>query len=393
MSDESASGENATQERIKIDIPKVHQQGSDEVWAELEKYIFTGFLVNPAIIHNHNFVFKTLNHYEVKNIEFMKPAKSAPSETKSHFRHCFIAYSIFMIDGVNVLYERQRNLRGIIRTISKIPAPIQDKIVTHLSALNNQAHRLHPLAEIYVQENRSRYRWLQVQGFAVHSPLATGIAGTEDIGMNYSQQTWVALNRLQDKREDMERDWTNAKFIGSCLAGKGVKAVDERDKARHERERVEHEEKKMELLHSYLNRTTSAEEDPKNLAKLPDGRSATIVKRFSATSVEELAGQLSQALNGEKDHHDSVVEAQVNKLRLRSQSIDKNKHKMYELPASSHSSETGSRVLSGKQEADAYLARLEAMRETQVEIGRRAADMAMEQNSDEQQKSGGSNKP
>lgn len=373
--------------KVKIEVPEAYKQLHEGVWEELEKYLFTGFLVNPASVSDHSFVFKSLNHYEVKNIEFMKPAKSAPADAKSHFRNCFIAYSVFMVDGVNVLFERQRNINRLIKIISKIPPPVQEKIVAHLASLNARAHRLYPLTEVYVHENRSRYRWMQVQNIPVHAALATGIAGTDELGMNYSQQTWIALNRVLDRRDEMERDWSNAKFIGSCFAGKGVRAVDDRDRARLERERVEQEDKKMRVLHAYLNRLPTGE-DPPQVTQLPDGRTATVVKKFAADSVEELADQLSAALSGEKDHHDVVVERRIKQLRDRARAIETTRNRIYSMPVAPGAAMAaqgalgGSRVLGGKKEADAYIARIEAMRAEQIEAGKRAASAALAQSSD-----------
>lgn len=366
--------QDSPRERIKISVPETYKQTDDGVWSELEKYLFTGFLVNPASIAGHSFVFKTLNHFEIKNIEFMKPARSAPSDAKSIFRHCFIAYSIFMIDGVNVLFERQKNMSKIIKVVSKIPPNSQEKIISHLASINTQAHRLHSLTEVYVGENRSKYKWLQIQNMPIHSALATGISGTDELGMNYSQLTWVALNRIYDRKDAFERDWTNAKFIGSCFAGKGVKTVDERDKARAEREKTEQEEKKIEVLQAYLNHTPYGEERRKQ-TQLADGRMATIEKNYAADSVEELSVQLESALNGEKDWHDSVVEKQLEKLRRREKNVEKVRSQVHMLTPQQN--ESGTRVIGSRSDADAYVSRLEAMRVKQIEAGRQAAIDAM----------------
>lgn len=355
--------------RVKIDVPDVYKRTNEEVWEEIEKYIFSGFVFSPATVSGHNFVFKSLNHHEVRNIDFMRPTRTAPQEMKSSYRTHFIAHSIFMVDGVNVLYERPRNLSRLIRVVSRLSPNVQDKIVSNLAAVNTRAHRLYPLTEVYVHESRSRYRWLQLQTIPVHSPLSTGIPGTDELGMNYAQSTWTALNRVLDRRETVEREWSNAKFIGSCMS-KGVRSLDERDRARAEKDRSDLEDLRMKVLYNYLNRSEDGGEAPQKV-QLPDGRMAEVVKKFQADSVEDLADQLSAALSGEKDHHDLVIEAKVQSMRARVKAIEAQQRKIYsstpiDYPVSSELAGGGSRILGGKAEADAHLARLQELRIQQM---------------------------
>ena len=360
--------------RIQIKVPEQYKPVNDEVWEELEEYLFTGFLTSPALVLGRTFIFKTLNHNELRFISFLKPRGREARETRSHFKAAFIAHSIFLIDGENVLNGRADHMRKLVETVSKLTSPMQDKLLEELGVLNQRAARLYPLTEVYVGENRSRFKWMYLNGngTSIHSTAATGMAGTHELGMNYCQQTWVAVNQLMDVREQMDRDWQNAKFVGSCFNGKGVRSVDERDKARKERERTELEDQKMEVLYTYLNRTVGGEEDLKDMAQLPDGRIARVEKKFQALSVDELAEQLSASLSGEKDHHDLVVDRRLREIgRLRDEQSEMGR-KIYSrseadsiFQSSSIPVSGSSRVLGGKAEAEAQLAR---MRRIQAEF-------------------------
>ena len=367
-------------ERIRIRVPESYKETSGEVWVDLEKYIYNGFLTCSAYILNHTFIFKTLNHTEIKNLEFLRPIHSSPPDLKSVFRSSFIAHSIFMIDGQNVLYERPKNINRIIKLVSKIDARVQDKIFDNIAAINERATRLYPLTEVYVHENRSRFKWLQFQSVLIHSPMATGIPGTDEIGMNYAQQTWTALNRVIDQRDVMEREWSNAKFIGSCFAGKGIRTIDEKDKARQEKDRQEREDLKMKVLYRYLNRNASPDEEPPHLVTLPDGRTAEVTKKFQAISAEELALQLESALSGEKDHHDLVIEAQDKKLRQLAKELELNKHTMYmgsTSPPPGVPVTGSSRVIGNKQDVDSYVARMETLRLENIEKTRERVSLTL----------------
>jgi hypothetical protein len=370
MADSSHTGQNTTPRRIHIQVPEQYKPVIDDVWDDLELYLYQGFLTTSIFLHEKTFVFKTLNHNELRYIQLLKPLKTSAPDIRVQYRSNFIAHSIFLIDGENTLTGRARYVNRLSKIISKIDHNIQEKIIDGLSALNGRATRLYPLTEIYIHENRSRFKWMHIQQAPIHSPINTGISGTDEIGMNYCQQAWTALNRLVDDRDRMERDWTNAKFIGSCFAGKGVRTVDERDRARKERERTELEDQKIQVLHAYLNRQSSTQEAPNNQVALPDGRMATVSGRFKAESVYELADQLSAALSGEKDHHDLVVEAKVDQLRDRAAQIETTKTNIYRAPifdSNKNQMSAGAQILGGKEEAEALLERSNRLKMLQLQ--------------------------
>jgi hypothetical protein len=376
--------------KVNISVPDIYKQTDEAVWLDLEQYLYTGFLTNPAVIQEKSFVFKTINSYELRNIQFLRPSGGGLADGSAMFRNAFIAYSLLMVDGNNTLYERPRHISRLIKAISKLAVKIQDNIVENLTALNERASLLLPLVEVYAYENRSRYRWLQIKGNPIHSTISTGIPGTSDIGMNVCQQTWVAINHVIDRNEEIERDWQNAKFIGSCFAGKGMRSIEEKDKSRRQRDKEDREDLKMKVLYTYLNRRIGKDipgEEPVPI-KLPDGRMAQVVKRFRADSAEELADQLSAALSGEQDYHDTVIEAKVAQLRKRGEEQEtfrKSLAARAPLVSGQGNMSSGARILGGKAEADAYVARMKALQLEQVQRAARERKPEPE-NSDDQQK-------
>ncbi len=381
-------GQNGIAKRIRIDVPEAYKKIDFEVWEELETYIFTGFLTSPARILGKSYVFKSLNHQEMRNIEFLKPSFGSSNEVRNTFRSALIAHSVFMVDGRNAIFERPRHIEKLTRIFSKIPAEVQNVIVENLSALNRRATRLHPLTEVYVHENRSRFRWLQLSGSSVHSPMFTGLPGTDELGMNYCQLTWTALNNLTDKREEIERNWNHAKFVGSCFNGKGVRSVDEKDRARLEKERQDVEDLKMKVLYRYLNRKAGPDEEPPATVALPDGRTAIVEKKFQAQSVEELAEQLSAALSGEKDHHDLMVERRHTENQKQSRLMDEYARELNAPPVANPegyqtAAAGGARILGGKADADAYMKRMMALRDAHLEKMRLKMNQEITEPSDE----------
>lgn len=368
--------EQPSEGRVRVSVPDSYRPvDDDEVWTDLEAYLYQGFLTSSAHIVGKTFVFKTINHHELRYISYLRPMRTAPSEAQELHRAALISHSVFMVDGENLLPDRHRKTARLIKLVSRLPSGAQDSIVEALAALNEKASLLRPLVEVFVHETRSRFRWMHSSGTAVHSPANTGVPGTDEVGMNYCQQSWVALNRLLDVKEQMERDWTNAKFVGSCFAGKGVRAVDEKDRARAARERSEQDDLKMKVLHAYLNRTPGEMREPEVF--LPDGRKAVVVGRFRADSAQELADQMEAALNQEKDHHDLVIEAKMRQVRERSESMDDSRQRIYQAPQFVNEGvpvSGSSRVLGGKADADALLARIRGLQMEQMAKHHRVID-------------------
>lgn len=361
MSMAEAQSGGAPRRRVEIKVPDQYRDVDEAVWKELEEYIFTGFLSSHANLIGNSFVFKTLNHQEVRNINLMRP----PGGVNSQFKASFIAYSLFIAMGRNVLHHRADNIDKLVDLMSRVPSMYQDKILENLNALNKRANRLYPLVEAYVHEPRSRYRWLYLKKLPIHSTEATGIPGTSELGMNYCQQTWVAMNEALDKREDAEVDWNHAKFIGSCFAGKGMVSIDEQDKARRARERQEIEENKMKVLREYIDASAGKlVESGKGTVPLPDGRQATVEGRFKADTVEELADQLSSALSGERDWHDKAVADHFRRVRAEQAAVAHESRQLAVLPPrlarAGDSVAGGSRVMS-REDANAYVERMQAL--------------------------------
>ena len=354
--------------RIEISVPKAYTESDDSVWEDLETYLFQGFLTSHAIINSQFFVFKTLNHLELRMIDFMRPYTHTGIEQRNHFRAAFIAYSIFMVNGNNMLVDRDKNIIKLHKIISKLNNLHQEKIFENLKALNERASRVFPLAEVYSFEDKSRFKWHQVNGSPLNSVINTGIPGTDSLGLCHLQSLWCALNRIQDKRDETEKDWSHAKFIGGCFAGKGMRSIEDKDKARHEREKRDREERKFKVLRQYLNRTGNKIEGPKETVMLPDGRLAEVVKRHRAESAEELAKQLSAALNGEKDAHDLAIEEYYRQAQDRQKEIEKERRQLIFDTNRVIDSRSGSSVLS-KDEAQARINRLkEAMLSQEVKM-------------------------
>lgn len=289
--------------KIKIVAPK-EPEVNPEVYKDVESMLFRGFLTVSASINGVHFVFKSLNHHEFDLIKFSGDFLRSGSSTDYQFWDLFIAYGVFMVNGVNILPDRSKWLTKLSETFGALPKDARSNIIRYIGEINRKASSAVQLTEAYSMELYSRYRWLQLSNTDLTSVSVTGIDGTEKLGLNWAQQLWRALNNVEDRHDTYEREWENAKFIGSCFAGKGISKVYAQDQDRRHKEREERALRKDRVLREVLLR-----EKFEDVAKGSNG----IV--IHAKNIEELTDQLEKDLRGEKDWHDQVVEAHEARIR------------------------------------------------------------------------------
>lgn len=293
---------NGDPEEFHIDVPKEIPEINPEILRDVDPLLFRGFLHVSAEINDVPFVFKSLNHHEFGVLNLLAPMDGTRKALK-RFYSTFLAYGVFMVDGANILNDRERWLSDIVSMFDSMGDDVVGKIVRHLSEINRRANRAVILTEAYVMEFASRLRWAQLQGIDLTSIAVTGISGTHILGMNWGQLTWRALNYYEDLREQAEREWENAKFVASSMAGKGMNRVHSQDKRRREQENEGRLERRDKILRFAV------------LGEPMDQSGDKRVPVMAARTVEELALQLERDLKGEKDWHDMVVEAHERKAQ------------------------------------------------------------------------------
>ncbi len=286
-----------------------------EHYRDVESLLFRGFLTVAAEINGVLFVFKSLNHHEFGLIRMMGDVRDGlPPPQK--FWDIFLAYGVLMVEGQNILPERDRWLLEISSVFADFAKAQKNTLIRHLSELNRKSASAVLLTEAYASETYSRLRWAQLRDLDMTTPAVTGVPGTERLGLNWAQLVWRALNHFEDLHTQIERDWENAKFVGSCMAGKGIQKIYSQDDRRRRTEREAAWNRKDRLLRHVLLG------DP--IDEKQGGRNGTMVV---ARTVEDLVEQRRKELQGEKDWHDEVVE------RIEQQARDEQRRKREEIEA------------------------------------------------------------
>jgi len=266
-----------------------------EIYKDVEPLLFRGFLYQAAEINGVAFVFKSLNQHEFDTLN-LGPGHRGGFDTVQRYYSLFLAYGVFLLDGQNVLLDRDEHLSTLESFFFDLASSAKQKVIRYLSELNRRASRAVLLSEAFAMEATSRHRWSQLKGLDLTSAAVTGTRGTEHIGLNWGQLAWRAFNYYEDTRLQMEADWENTKFVASSMAGsKGMSKVNAQDNTRRKNESMERRERKDKIL-----RLAVLGESPQESQK--DGAPVKV-----ARTVEELTDQLERDLKGEKDWHDMVI--------------------------------------------------------------------------------------
>jgi hypothetical protein len=291
-------------EGLHIDSPAEPEVDS-RFYTDVEAMLFRGFLHVSAEINDVTFVLKSLNQHEFSLIRMMQGAKDNAKSQRLFYAR-FLAYGVVMIDGENVLPNRENYLHRISEVFEGLPNAGRQRLVRLMGEVNRRATDAVVLTEAFSVEKYARFRWLQYKGLDLCSPTVTGFPGTEKLGLNWAQLAWRAINHADDLREQAEREWDNAKFIGSCMAGKEIQKIYTQDTNRRRREREDRLSMRDRLLRQMV-----LGEDPEDQV-VRDGQVI-----HTARTVDQLADQLERSLKGEKDWHDEIVAKYEDQKRQR----------------------------------------------------------------------------
>ncbi len=258
-------------------------------YKDLEKILFRGFLEQKAEVEGLTFVFKSVSMKEIAEIELRCPMTGHPLYQK-HFAEHFLAYSIFMLDGENLLSgSREENLKALGTSISEWDETFSGEVMSIIGDLNSRVANSYKLIEAYIYEETSRYYWRSLHDKMLNSFDVSGIHGTNSLPINEHQLLWTFYNLIEDQNQDFERQWSFTKFIASAWNPKGVKQIEDHDRTKKNRERERREEVRLK-------------------AKDPKAFENRRYVRQEARTREELQKQLLDWVQDRKDTHEIAME-------------------------------------------------------------------------------------
>ena len=158
----------------------------------------------------------------------------------------------------------------------------------------------------YLFETYSRDLW---RGLGKRTPNAdnlTGISGLEKVGLNASQQIWIAWNQAEDQRTADEYAWQMTK---QSIAPHAPKAIDKMSKQEKQREETRLRDRQKKQDEWYYKVTGVLDED----GKLVSQETGEEISPFDGDQVtmaytsDELADEMRRWVTGEQDWHDNII--------------------------------------------------------------------------------------
>lgn len=260
-------------------------------YSDLEDLLFKGFIPLKLNVSGVNLVLKTVNEHEYERIKLMSGMEGSPQYV-TYFNINYLYYSIYMVDGMNILKDRENSYFDFFEILKQFPSSFFKQTIPIFESFTKKMSDCSILLEQYLFEPESRYYWESKKSYLLNEPKQTSISGTDLLGLNQYQKYWTTLNIREDKKDKFEQDYSLFKFLASFQDPKAVRKIDQMDKVKKEEE-----DKKRERL-----RVMGTEEEIKYLSSPTDTR-------------EGIIEALEKQMRGEKDEHDILIEQYEKAIR------------------------------------------------------------------------------
>ena len=260
-----------------------------KAYGDLRDLIFRGFLTYNFTFDKTRFVFKTLNKKEFDQIQCLLHGIDDEDELQFYRSLYFLSYSVYMVEGINVLKDRVYYLNKLQEFMKELPSKIVFRWDNRITRLQNDLTETQRYMEGFSYTEQSRKYWKTINGSYPNLEEFTGIPGTTELGMNIFQESWVSINRTIDDEEDYDTQFSLAVLIASASNPKGAKKL----QSSYNAQKTELNEKRQKIAHFGYR-----EAEYKSRA----GWTAPTDTR------EELVAEMLRQIHGKKDKHDKVVD-------------------------------------------------------------------------------------
>lgn len=266
-----------------------------DAYANIEKIITYGFLPLGIRYKGHTFILKTITD---KEFAFMTFLAGDDLIDLAKYR---LAYSTYMVDGVNYLEDRTKQLPKLLSFYEKLPTPF----FKVLSSISNDIHEKYLESINYLEgfsyTPRSRHLWNVLQGNIPSNGLYHGISGTSNIGINIIQENWMIINKGLDSEEEYEIQFRLSLMVASSFSSKGAKEMG----SRFDFHKKELEELRQEICkYGY--------DKKRVLSKKQENQWAQPIQ-----SREDLVRELNRQMSGDQDKHDLFINEWIKKQEER----------------------------------------------------------------------------
>jgi hypothetical protein len=257
-----------------------------EAYENLERIITYGFLSARVSFQGHDLLIKNISDKEYQQMLMFCSDKNSVKLNLFNLAYCTIS-----IDGVNLLEDRNENIREIMRFYQRSSALFIIKIVDAINELNYTYLDSLDFLEGFSYSPRSRHLWTIVDPYDRSS--YTGIRGLDVLGINSVVENWISINKRLDEEQAYGRDLNNTVLIVGASNYKSAKMLSKN----YEAHTQELNELREEICKYGYDRKRVAENEKKR-----DAWTAPLDSR------EDLVKELYRQMTGDKDKHDLYID-------------------------------------------------------------------------------------
>lgn len=312
--EEAAARADAARQQVR-DYTEASESAYSEarrvLYADVESFLFQGFLTAEARVLGVHFVFRSLGPGDM----FMIRHRVGKWFGARHWKTWVIAHSVWLLDGISML-EHPEIVPRIHAALKNMPHRMLDALYNTVTGLSRRLTRALDRVEAYCYEPYSRNAWRLCEQRSPAREDFTGIPGTNRLGMNHVQQLWTAFNIAEDARDLYQQRWATAKLIASAQSPKGVKRLNAEDERLHDREHNRRQQVLREMVNRVLYGADYSPEAEKMIVVV-DGQAIEVDSVVTAKSADQLQDQYERWVAGEKDFHDLIVDKYKSRIRNR----------------------------------------------------------------------------
>lgn len=190
-----------------------------EAYGNIEKIVTFGFLPLGLRYGGHSFILKTVTDKEYKFLSFLAGKDNIDLALSR------LAYSTYMIDGVNYLEDRSKQIPYLIDFYKRLPSSFFRKLIDVTNSIHEKYLKSVDCLEGFCYTNRSRHLWKVSQGNLPNLGFYHGISGAFNTGLNVVQENWTIINTNLDAEDDYEVQFRLSLMVASAFSGKGAKEM------------------------------------------------------------------------------------------------------------------------------------------------------------------------
>lgn len=190
-----------------------------EAYENIEKIVTYGFLPLGVRYRGHSFILKTITDKEYKFLSFLSGKDNIDLALHR------LAYSTYMVDGVNYLEDRSKKIPSLLSFYRGFPSILFRRFIEATNDIHEEYLKSVDYLEGFCYTNKSRHLWKVSQGNLPNSGFYHGIQGAFNTGLNIVQENWTIINTNLDSEDAYETQFRLSLMIASAFSGKGAKEM------------------------------------------------------------------------------------------------------------------------------------------------------------------------